>query len=66
MGAEVHQFPREGFVIGAGHCGAPGPEKHLICLAPAGHADEHQWRDWRGCRVRVPDFGLIPFHGFVG
>jgi len=58
--------PHAGFIIGPAHCGALGPEHHLMCLAPVGHEGEHQWRDYRGCRMRFPGSSrTIPFCGFA-
>lgn len=62
--AEVCDFPRQGFVIGDHHCRAPGPKAHLMCFAEHGHAGEHSWGDWRGCRLRTPH-GVLPFGGFA-
>ena len=69
MSAQIHSFPREGFIISKAQCGTPGPERHLMCLAPSGHEGEHTWCDWRGCRVRLPEElgqGTVPFCGFAG
>jgi hypothetical protein len=67
MTAKVHKFSREGFIIGKAHCRAPGPEAHLMCFGPAGHEGGHQWDDWRGCRVRLPEGDFtVPFGGFAG
>lgn len=64
--AEIVAFPRAGFVIGAAHCRTPGPEGHLMCLLPKGHAGDHAWCDWRGCRVRLPGRAdTLPFGGFA-
>ena len=66
MSAEVLPFPREGFLINAGHCRAPGAKHHDICLRPIGHDGEHEWSDWRGCYVRVPiGDGVVRFGGFA-
>lgn len=66
MTAQLHNFPIEGFVIGEAHCCAPGPESHLMCLRPAGHAGLHQWNDWQGCHMRLPNgWGTVPFRGFA-
>jgi hypothetical protein len=64
--ADVIAFPREGFIIGEHICRAPGPERHLACFAERGHDGDHQWSDWRGCRVRVPQWSAtVPFMGFA-
>lgn len=68
MSGDVLLFPRQGFIIGDGHCRQPGPEAHLMCFGPAGHAGEHQWADWRGCRLRLPPgsrWETVPFGGFA-
>lgn len=65
--AAVLAFPRDGFMIGGHLCNAPGPEDHLMCFGAKGHEGEHQWSDWRGCRIRVPfGSGSVPFGGFAG
>lgn len=66
MPATLIAFPREGFIIGDGHCRKPGPGHHDICLRGRDHDGDHQWCDWRGCRVRTPDGGAtIRFGGFA-
>jgi hypothetical protein len=38
-----------------------------MCFGPAGHEGGHQWDDWRGWRVRLPEGDFtVPFGGFAG
>lgn len=64
--AEIVHFPRQGFIIGDHLCQMPGVDRYTMCFAPAGHDGDHQWRDWRGCTMRLPEGpGVIPFGGFA-
>lgn len=66
-GAEVVQFPRDGFVIRSHHCGAPGDLDRSICLLDKGHDGDHAYCRWEGMRVPSPfgDGGTIRFGGFA-
>ncbi|PNU02766.1 hypothetical protein [Novosphingobium guangzhouense] len=68
MSAEVHIFPREGFLLGSNHCGKASEDRQSICLGPKGHCGEHKMVPWEGFRVRSPwnDGTTIPFRGFAG
>lgn len=66
MSADVHQFPREGFLLGPGHCGAPSDDRQSLCLLPKDHEGEHWHTEWEGFRVRAPWGEAIPFRGFAG
>lgn len=68
MSGEVLPLPRDGYLLGDHLCQAPGPENHLLCFHPRGHAGPHGWGDWRGCRIRVRVHGKeisLPFGGFA-
>jgi len=68
VSAAVHTYPREGFLLNSGHCGAPSEDRLSLCLRPKGHDGDHELVCWEGFRVRAPwgQGQTVPFRGFAG
>lgn len=64
--AEIEPFPLAGFILGTHLCMTPSANAQKACFDIKGHAGDHTFHPWQGCRVRVPfGEGTVPFGGFA-